>query len=238
MNRLVIIGALIIALFLILTGFFATQDANAQTFFADAEITTDHRDRGVSLSDTDPSIGVELGYNDGLFEASLSGQSLGTFDSDLLFTGRLGISPGVSYGDLFAFELRAGAEQNWFTGVDGMDFTELYVGAAGQLWIVDAYGHVGYAPDFLGSGEGINYEVGGEVQIWPRYDTRLLGHAGIQQSETALGDWEYYGVGAAVTLYGTDVALTYEGTALSGDGFGPYAEHVEPAVVLTVSRSF
>jgi uncharacterized protein (TIGR02001 family) len=133
---------------------------------------SDDRYRGVSLSDSRPSVRLTLNYD--APEHAYAGASLkrGTLAGRGSYTQTFGYAGWLStLADGRSVEV--GIDGSHFAGLAGYDFAEAYVGVLAKSWSARAY----FAPDYYGQGVRVVYvELNANVALDER--ARLFAHVG------------------------------------------------------------
>jgi len=140
---------------------------------ASVAIDSDYRFRGVSLSESNPSL--RLTVNDDISSSWYVGAS----------ATRVEPARGDRYAQLLGYagwvspvidgrQLEFGISDSRFTGNSGYDFAEPYAGLLAEHWAARLY----YAPDYFGRGVRTLYgELNGHLRLG--VSSRLFGHVGL-----------------------------------------------------------
>ncbi len=163
LNRLCVAG---------LGALLACGGARAQ-FGASVGVESDHRFRGVSLSDGQPDLRLSVAYD------HASGVFAGASATRVEFTrGRhatqlLGYAGYVTRA-LFDLNAEVGVTSSTFSGDTRYDYSEAFVGVSSERWGVRLY----YAPDYFGFDQATAYaEVDANTPLTSRW--RAFGHIGV-----------------------------------------------------------
>ena len=185
---------------------------------------SDHRFRGVSLSDGQPDAWLSLSYD------HASGAFGGASATGVEFTrGRhaLQLLGYAGYAMRLTSELGAefGATHSTFRGNTRYDYTEVFAGLLSERWSLRAY----HAPDYFGFGRATVYlEVVANAALAARL--RGFGHVGVlhalgggepeagRRTRTDLRVGLGYGVAQAIDLQLAWVAVTRGGPDVVGYG--------------------
>lgn len=135
-------------------------------------LDSDYRYRGVSLSDSRPSLRLTLNYDapeQWYVGASATRATLIRPDA---YTQVLGYAGWVTQAvDGRSFEI--GIDDSHFSGISGYDFAEAYIGLLAKQWSARLY----YAPNYYGRRIGVGYaELNAHLPLDNRF--RLFAHAG------------------------------------------------------------
>lgn len=243
-------GALAIVLFFVLVRG-CVPDANAaegdMPFYGEASVTTDYRHRGVSLSQGNPSIGAEFGYDNGWLYLGAGGNSVDLVPGDTPtaeFYGVAGITPTVDFGAVEA-GIDLGVTYRTYYDTPGgwpdPDYWEGHAGASLVLWSVDVSGTVYYSPEFMfESGSAITYEGRVGYDLWENLNLSAgAGQTHIDEAPAPIDQWTYYDVTLATNFYGFDLSASYVGNDISSGALpGALQSSVDDGIVFTVSRRF
>jgi len=222
---------------------------SADDFYGEASLTSDYRFRGVSLTQNDPSIGGELGFDNGFLYGGVGGNSINVtpFESTSLelfgFAGvhfnqdfgntSLGFDFGVEYTDFYG-------GPSW---LPDLDYWELHAGATTSILFLDVGGTISYSPDFIGgSGDSWTYEGNAGFTVWDDYNVRVggtVGQTSIDQAPAPFDDWMYYSVGLSAEVWGFDVSAEWVDTDIETNMVPTmFTDSVDGGLVFTISRSF
>lgn len=178
---------------------------------------TDYRLRGVSLSDGEPDLGLNLSYDHG--SGLYGGASL------IGVEGPHGGARLLGYVDYIGYAARFDKTNAWDIGVTNsdyreevtrpytLDYTEIYVGLVRD----DFNAHVYYSPSYFGDGVSTVYlDLNGTVR--PVRQWRLFGHVGVltpvSGSSRPDSRREYYDLraGVAAEFRGGELRLAWTTT--------------------------
>ena len=154
-----------------LSALLACGGAQAQ-FSASIGVESDHRFRGVSLSDGEPDLRLSVAYDhaSGVFAGASATRvefMLGRHSTQLL-----GYAGYVTRGP-FDLNAEVGATTSTFSGNTRYDYSEAFVGVSGERWGMRVY----YAPAYFGFDQATAYvEVDANAPLTPRW--RVFGHVG------------------------------------------------------------
>jgi len=199
-------------------------------------LDSDYRYRGVSLSNSKPSLRLTLNYDAPEHWYAGASTTRATLLGHEAYTQLLGYAGWVSSA-VDGRSVEIGIDGSDFAGISGYDFAELYVGLLANDWSARAY----YAPNYYGRGVGVGYlELNAHVPVDER--ARLFAHVGALSSlnATAKGAGRTRGdvsVGAGFVVRGWDFHLA----AVAATRGGPYPAVYDgrrAAVVAGVSYSF
>jgi uncharacterized protein (TIGR02001 family) len=203
---------------------------------ATATADTDYRYRGVSLSDSQPSLRLTLNYDAAerwYVGASAAGARLTGGDS---YTQLLGYA-GWSMPAFAETSLELGLDGSHFAGISGYDFAEAYAGLLGERWSARLY----FAPNYYGRGVKTLYaELNTYLALDPR--SRLFAHFGVLYPISgAVGDADRtrgdLSLGAALVLHAWDLHLAWVAATRGGPYPAVYSGH-PTALVAGVSVAF
>ena len=209
--------------------------AHAQ-FGASVAVDSDYRYRGVSLSDSRPSLRLTLNYDTpegGYAGASATRAALTARDTYTQVLGYAGWATRAVDGR----SLEVGIDASHFTGIPGYDFAEAYAGLLAEQWSARLY----YAPDYYGRHVQAAYaEFNAHVPLDQR--ARLFGHVG---ALAALGSVGAAGgqarsdvsAGAGIALRGWDLHLAVVAASRGGPYPAVYGGR-RAAIVAGASFSF
>jgi uncharacterized protein (TIGR02001 family) len=176
---------------------------------------SDYRYRGVSLSDSKPSLRLTLNYDAAerwyagasVTRAKLTGQ-----DSYTQLLGYGGWSVPVFAGRSVEF----GLDASHFAGISGYDFAEAYAGLLGERWSARLY----YAPNYYGQNVQAAYA---ELNTYLALDEggRLFAHFGVLRPlRGATGEADRtradLSVGAGLALRAWDLHLAWVAASRGG----------------------
>ena len=152
-------------------GLALTTAARAQ-FGASVALDSDYRYRGVSLSDSKPSLRLTLNYDAAerwYAGASATRATLTSRDSYLQTLGYAGWATQPVDGRSF----EVGVDASHFVGIAGYDFAEAYAGLLAERWSARLY----YAPNYYGRHVQVIYS---EFNAHLPFDrgARLFAHVG------------------------------------------------------------
>jgi uncharacterized protein (TIGR02001 family) len=135
-------------------------------------VDSDYRYRGVSLSDSRPSLRLTLNYDAPERWYAGASATRATLIASDTYTQALGYAGWVTEAvDGRSFEI--GIDASHFAGISGYDFAEAYVGLLAARWSARLY----YAPNYYGRRVGVGYaEFNAHVPIDER--VRLFAHVG------------------------------------------------------------
>ena len=180
-------------------------------------VDSDYRYRGVSLSNSKPSLRLTLNYD------ALDRWYAGASATSAALLGRDGYTQLVGYAgwvsgavDGRSFEI--GIDGSHFAGLSSYDFAEAYVGVLARNWSARGY----YAPNYYGRRVGVGYlELNAHVPIDQR--ARLFGHVGALAALGAVAGGgrrtrNDVSVGAGFVVRGWDLHLA----AVAATRGGPY----------------
>jgi len=154
-----------------LSALLACGSAQAQ-FSASVGVESDHRFRGVSLSDGQPDLRLSVAYDhaSGVFAGASATRvefMLGRHSTQLL-----GYAGYVTRGP-FDLNAEVGATTSTFSGNTRYDYSEAFVGVSGERWGMRVY----YAPAYFGFDQATAYvEVDANAPLTSRW--RVFGHVG------------------------------------------------------------
>ena len=214
------------------------MDASAQVS-VNANILSDYRYRGISLSGGNPAVQLGLAYDDP------SGVYAGLVASSVQFAisphRELQTVPYVGYARRFAsgWSAEVGAEYATFTGPGSYDYAELYAGVAGEQINARLY----YAPRYFGREPGAFYaEINGAQPLTDRI--RVLAHVGMLVNR---GDYPLYGpsdqrlldgrLGVAVDIEALTLQASWVGVNSANTGY-PVAHARKNTAVVSLSWTF
>jgi len=155
-----------------LSALLACGGAQAQ-FSASVGVESDHRFRGVSLSDGEPDLRLSVAYDhaSGVFAGASATRvefMLGRHSTQLL-----GYAGYVTRGP-FDLNAEVGATTSTFSGNTRYDYSEAFVGVSGERWGMRVY----YAPAYFGFDQATVYaEVDANAPLTSRW--RVFGHVGV-----------------------------------------------------------
>jgi uncharacterized protein (TIGR02001 family) len=211
------------------------QDAHAQ-LGATIGVDSDHRYRGVSLSDSNPSarLTVNVDAADGWYAGvSATRASLTASDTYPQITGYA----GRVVGTIERASIELGVVGSHFAGGSGYDFAEGYVGVLAREWSARLY----LSPDYYGRSVATAYaELNAHVPLDER--ARVFAHVGaLVPLQSLAGDAGKtradVSVGAGIVVGGWDLHVA----AIAATRGGPYPAVYYgrgSAVVVGVSFSF
>ena len=138
-----------------------------------ASLLSDYRYRGVSLSDNKPAAQLALAYDDasgwygGAFASTVQlGSPTSRELQAIAFGGYAGRMPS-------GLSVEAGADYSVFTGGQGYNYGEVYVGIASDRVSTRLY----YAPRYFGQSVVIYGELNASQELFDR--VRLIAHGGV-----------------------------------------------------------
>ena len=176
---------------------------------------SDYRYRGVSLSDSKPSLRLTLNYDAverWYAGASVTRANLTGSDRYTQLLGYGGWSTPAFTGT--SFEL--GLDGSHFAGISGYDFAEAYAGLLGERWSARLY----FAPNYYGQHVQTAYV---EVNTYLALDerSRVFAHFGVLHPlHGAVGDADRtrgdVSLGAALVLRAWDLHLAWVGATRGG----------------------
>jgi len=201
---------------------------------------SDHRFRGVSLSDGRPDLRLSVGLDDasGVYGGAMAVSPV-RFGPDSRATELLGY---VGYVARFgpAFSVEAGVASAAFVGDTRYNYSEAYVGIAGERWSARVY----YAPSYFGFAQRTVYaEIDASRPLSERW--RVDAHVGALSGLGAIASDAArsrhrvdarIGLGCALTA-SIDAQLAWVGAS----GAGPYVAYSDArrnTLVLSLSASF
>lgn len=199
-------------------------------------LDSDYRYRGVSLSNSKPSVRLTLNYD------APQRWYAGASATRAALLGREAYSQVLGYAGWVSSavdgrSVEIGLDGSHFAGISGYDFAEAYVGLLSNDWSARAY----YAPDYYGRHVGVGYlELNAHVALDER--ARLFGHVGALASLAAVAGGagrtrSDVSFGAGYVVRGWDLHLA----AVAATHGGPYPAVFagrRAAVVAGVSFSF
>jgi conserved hypothetical protein, proteobacterial len=199
-------------------------------------LDSDYRYRGVSLSNSKPSVRLTLNYD------APQRWYAGASATRAALLGREAYSQVLGYAGWVSSavdgrSVEIGIDGSHFAGISGYDFAEAYVGLLANDWSARAY----YAPNYYGRHVGVGYlELNAHVPLDER--ARLFAHVGALASLGAVAAGagrtrSDVSVGAGFVVRGWDLHLA----AVAATRGGPYPAVFDgrrAAVVAGVSFSF
>ena len=219
-------------------GCIAAGAAHAQ-FALGVTAESDHRFRGISLSDGRPDLRLSVAYDHD------SGVYAGAMTSPVRFgpgSNAIELLGYVGYVTRWRPELSAevGLTTSAFIGDARYNYSELYVGLAGERWSARAY----YSPSYFGFSQRTVYvELDANAPLATRW--RVYAHAGALSALGPIAGDE----GRSRTRYDTRIGVGYAATPsidvqlawVSATRAGPYMVEYSvrrDALVLSVTASF
>jgi uncharacterized protein (TIGR02001 family) len=149
----------------------ASGAAHAQ-FSASVGVETDHRFRGVSLSDGQPDAHLSVAYDhaSGVFAgASATRVEFMRGRRSVQLLGDVGVATRVSSD----FNAEAGVTSSAFSGNARYNYSEAFVGVSGERWSLRVY----WAPNYFGFDQSTAYaELDANAPLQPQL--RVFGHVG------------------------------------------------------------
>ena len=203
---------------------------------ATAGVDSDYRYRGVSLSDSQPSVRLTLNYDAAeRWYAGVSATSarLAGQDNYTQLLGYVGWSMPAFAGQ----SLEVGLDGSHFAGISGYDFAEAYAGLLGDRWSARLY----FAPNYYGQGVRTLYaELNAYLALDPR--SRLFAHVGVLypisgavgEADRTRGD---VSLGAALVLRSWDLHVAWVAATHGGPYPAVYGGRAS-ALVAGVSFAF